>query len=466
MSAKRPRTSTSIRELPPPRWWGEYVVDNSPGGRRFVIHWRRILAVLASLGFVGYLSCATLLWGYYSFSRRVPGVHWIDVAVPGRFSRVESALAAFHNKQAQRLWLEKDYGAAILAARSAVAEDPCNIEARLYLADCWRRAGRFQEAVRVLRKGIEVDAGDSRLQFAVVQTCLDAGLYQDLLKALREDFPSHGAPLLDGSDPGFQLAEVRAVLEISGAAAAELVAKRHPGLAGVTAAAPTLSQIDWELGLKEIALDRLGRALERDPKNFNIQDARIETLLRMHRTKDAKDGARRFLGEFPGLATPQLRMLEAYGSRKGTDGAVWTSLCIRFLERYHRDAAAMSQLGSLAASNGWTDLAFVLYQDSLQQNLAGFPFAVYYASSLLKAGDMAAADEVWHDLSVHNAPEIVPASYVTAMVEWGNGRRSDAEPILDRIRRQTNTDQHTRRMIEDIFRSFGFVEMAERLGAP
>jgi hypothetical protein len=52
------------------------------------------------------------------------------------------------------------------------------------------------------------------------------------------------------------------------------------------------------------------------------------------------------------------------------------------------------------------------------------------------------------------------------MVEWGNGRRSDAEPILDQIRGQTNADQHKRRMIEDIFRNFGFVEMAERLAAP
>ncbi len=79
---------------------------------------------------------------------------------------------------------------------------------------------------------------------------------------------------------------------------------------------------------------------------------------------------------------------------------------------------------------------------------------------------MATADEVWHDLSVHNAAQLASASYVTAMVEWGNGRRSDAEPILDQIRGQTNADRHRRRMIEDIFRSFGFMEMAERLAAP
>jgi tetratricopeptide (TPR) repeat protein len=318
----------------------------------------------------------------------------------------------------------------------------------------------------VLRNGIEIDAADPRLQKALVQTCLDAGQYEDLLKALREDFPSHGARLLEGSEPVFQLAEVRAVLEISGAAAAEAVARRHPGLAVLPAAAPILSQIDWELGLKEVALSRLRRAREHEPENFNVQDAFIETLLRMGRTQEAQAAARQFLGTYPRLATPQLRMLEAYGSRAGQDGRIWTTQCIRFLEQFRHDSAALSQLGSLAASRGWTDLAFVLYQDSLQQNMAGFPFAIYYASSLLKAGDMAAADEVWHDLSVHNASQLAPASYVTAMVEWGNGRKSDAEPIVDQIRGQTSNDRHRRRMIEDMFRNFGFVELAGRLSAP
>jgi tetratricopeptide (TPR) repeat protein len=467
MSPKNLRRSTSpLKGLPKPRWWGKYVADDGPGGRHFVFQWRRIGAAFGTLIVLAYLACVTLLWGYYSVSRGVPGVHWADVAVPGRFHRVEKALSDFHLAGAKRLWDNKEYGQAVLSARSAVAEDPHNLEARLILADWWRQAGRSQEAVRVLRNGIEVDARDPRLQRAVVETCLDTGQYEDLLKVLREEFPAHGVRLLDGTEVAFQLAELRAVLEVSGTAAAEALARNRTALASVPAAAPILSQIDWEQGRHEAAYDRLRRAMELEPRNYNVQDDFIETALRMGRNEEARSAARQFIAAFPGLVAPQLRILEVYGSRKGQDGAIWSAQCLRFLEQHRHDPAALGQLASLAASRGWTDLAFLLYQNSLQENLTGFPFAIYYASSLLKAGDMAAADAVWRDLSGHNAGQLVPAPYVAAMVAWGNGRKSDAEPIIDLIRSQTVKDLHRRRLIEDTFRNFGFTEIADRLARP
>lgn len=460
------RTSSPLKGIPKPKWWGKYVVDGSPGGRYFVFHWRRILAAVAALGVFLYLSCVTLLWGYFAVGRRIPGVNWIDVAVPGRFSHVESALSSFHLADAKRLWVGREYAQSILTARSAVGENPRNLEARLFLADCWRQAGRPSEAVRVLRNGIDVDAGDPRLQTAVIQLCLDTGRYADLLKALRQDFPTHGVRLLDGPANAYQLAEVRAVMEISGAPAAEALARTHPGLADMPAAAPLLSQIDWELGLRDLALDRLARARRNDPGNFEVQDAFIETLLQMGRTVEAQVAARRFLGDYPRLAAPQLRILEAYGSRKGPGGVIWATQCIRFLAQFRHDSAALGQLASLAASQGWTDLAFLLYQNSLQESLNGFPFAIYYTSSLLKAGDMAGADEVWRDLSAHNAAQLVAAPYIAAMVAWGNGRKADVEPILDQIRSQTANDLHRRRLIEDTFRTFGFPGIADLLVKP
>jgi tetratricopeptide (TPR) repeat protein len=467
MSSNGLRRSTDpLKGLPKAKWWGKYVADEGPGGRRLVVFWRRIFSVVGVLLLAAYLSCVTLLWGYYSVSRGVPGVHWADIAMPWRFSRVESALASFHFADAKRLWEKKEYGPSILSARSAVAEDPRNLKARLFLADCWRQAGRFQEAVRVLRTGIEVNANDPRLQGAVVQTCLDTGQFEDLLKVLRQDFPAHGVRLLDGPAGPFQLAEVKAVLEVSGAAAAEAVAKRHAGLNEIPMAAPLLAQIDWELGFKDLALDRLRRARGREPGDSKIQDAFVETLLRMGRSEDARDAARQFFESFPLLASSQLRMLEAFDSRNGRDNRIWSAKCIRFLEQFRHDPVALGQLASLAASKGWTDLTFLLYQDSLQENLTGFPFAIYYVSSLLKAGDMAGADEVWHELSSHNTAQLVPASYIAAMIAWGNGRKSDAAPIIDQIRGQTARDLHRRRMIEDVFRSFGFPEIADQLAKP
>ena len=460
------RSSSSLSGLPKPKWWGRYVAAESPGGRRFVIHWRRILAVLAALAVAGFLSVATMLWGYYSVSRGIPGVYWVDVALPWRFPRVERALAAHHFWEARQLWDRKEYGLAILSARSAVAEDPGNLDARLVLAAWWRQAGRFQEAVRVLRNGIEVDAGDPRLQGAVVQTCLDTGQYEELLKALREDFPAQGVRLLDGPETDFQLAELRAVIETSGTAEAEALAKRRVGLAELPVAAPLLAQIDWEQGRHDAAYDRLERARAKAPEDFNVQDSFIGTAFKMGRTGVARAAALQFLHAYPKRVAPQLRILEVFGSRRGRDAAVWSAQCIRFLEQFRDDPSALGKLASLAASNGWTDLSFLLYQNSLQENLTGFPYAIFYVSSLVKAGDMTAADEVWKDLSVHNPAQLVTAPYVAAMVAWGNGRKSDAEPMIDLIRGQTAKDLHRRKLIGDLFSSFGFPDIADRLGKP
>jgi Flp pilus assembly protein TadD len=451
---------------PPAKWWGGYLAEGNPPKRRFVLRWGRILAALTALGVAGYLALATALWGYYAIDRKIPGVNWIDVAVLPRFSRVQDAIGAAHFQKARGLWEKKDYVQAIFTARAAVVKAPKNLEARLFLAGCWREVGRPEEAVRTLENGIEFDAQDPRLQAALVQTCLETERYQDLLKALREDFPARGVRLTDGSNRGFQLAELRAVLETADAGEAERIAAHDVGLAEVPAAAPLLSRIDWELGRHEAAFARLRLARERAPGDPSIQDAYVDTASRLGRIDEAHAAARQFLTAFPGLLAAQLRFIEVYGSRQGSDKAPWTAACMQFLAQYRRQPAALGQLGSLAASKGWTDLAFLLYENSLQENLTGFPFSIYYAGSLVKAGDLAGADGVWHELSIRNGPQLAAASYIAAMVAWGSGRQSDALQIIDQLRGQTVNDPHRKRVLEEVFRTFGFAQLADLLAKP
>jgi tetratricopeptide (TPR) repeat protein len=460
-----PQVRVEAVSVPPAKWWGGYVVDGNQQERRLVVRWGRIFAVLISLGLTGYLALATALWGYYSLYRKIPGVSWIDVAVLPRFSRVQAAIGQNYYVEAKRLWEKQDYGQAIMTARAAVAKTPRNLEARLFLAQCWQQAVRSDEAIRILKEGLAYDAADLRLQKTLVDTCLYSGYFQDVLKLLREDFPARGVNLLDGKDRRYQLVEAQAVLEAIGPAEAEAIVARRAGLADEPSAAPLLAGIDWELNRKDAAFERLRVAREHTPSDTAVQEAFLDTALRLGKADEARLASEQFLRAFPNHASAQLKFLETHGSRKGTDERPWTIECMRFLVQYQHTPAALGQLASLAADQGWTDLAFLLYQNSLQENLNGFPFAVYYIGSLVKVGDFVGADAKWHELAIRNAPQLAAAPYLEAMVSWGSGHESEAMQIVARLRRETENNRSKRKSMERLFRTFGFAKIADDLVA-
>jgi tetratricopeptide (TPR) repeat protein len=451
--------------LPRPKWWGRYVLDGDPPQRRFVLHWGPILAAVACILLTCYLSAVTALWGYYSIHRKIPGVNWADVALPPRFSHVQSAIGAYYLGQAKDAWVKKDYARGIVTAKAAIVKSPGNLDARLFLAECWSRAGRYDEAIRTLREGIPFSASDTRLQNALVGLCIVSNRDAELLAVLRTDLPARGVRLLDGSNRGMQLAEVRAVLEVSGAAEAERVAREHPGLVDDPLAAPLLANIEREAGRKQQALEILRVAHDRAPKDAVVQDQYVTMAIETGNADLARTASEKFLAEYPELLSAQLRFLEAHGSRRGSDEKPWTSVSLKFMAQHRREPDALSQLGSLAASNGWQDLAYLLYENSLQENLTGFPFATYYVASLVKAGDFQAADAALRELSVRNGAQMQAASYIAAMVDWGIGRESEATQIVQELRRETADDPHRRRTIENVFRSFGFPKVADQLAA-
>jgi tetratricopeptide (TPR) repeat protein len=454
--------------LPPEKWWGGYVVDGNPLQRRLVFKWGRILGVVASFLLVGYLGLATALWGYYSLYRKIPGVNWIDVVVLPRFSRVQAAIGEYYYNDAKQFWAKQDYMRGIMTARAAVQKAPDNLEARLFLAGCWFQVSRFEEALRTLQGGLQYHAADPKLQKALMEVCLRSAHYDELLKLLREELPRRGVRLLGGNNVSFQVAEVQAVLETAGPAEAETVASRYTGLATNPGAAPVLSRIDWELNRRDAAFERLRVAREHatnDPTDPVIQDAYIDMALRLQKNDEARAAAQLFINAYPNHVPAQLRFLETRGSRKGLDQSPWLRECMRFLVQYRQTPAALGQLSSLAATQGWTDLAFLLYQNSLQENLTGFPFAIYYIGSLVKSGDYTAAEKVWRELLVRNGAQLAAAPYLEAMVASGGGRESEALQVIERLRRETESNKSRRLGYEQIFRSFGFPKLADQLVA-
>ncbi len=64
------------------------------------------------------------------------------MAVLPRFPRVQAAIGAHYHAQAKALWEKRDFVQSILTARAAVQKAPGNLDARLFLAQCWQLAGR------------------------------------------------------------------------------------------------------------------------------------------------------------------------------------------------------------------------------------------------------------------------------------------------------------------------------------
>jgi tetratricopeptide (TPR) repeat protein len=262
-----------------------------------------------------------------------------------------------------------------------------------------------------------------------------------------------------------QLAEVRSVLEVSGPAEADRTAASHPGLTDDPSAAPLLARIDGELGRKKQALERLRVAHERSPQDANIQYDYVATAIELGDDEVARKTSEEFLKAFPNSVAAQLRFLEAHSNRQGRDEAAWTGITLRFLVEHRHEPEAMSQLGSLAASKGWSDVAFLLYVNSLEENLTGFPFAIYYVASLVKTGDFQAADAALRELSIRNSSQVQQSAYLAAMIDWGTGRESEAMQIVQQLRRETADDPRRRHTIESVFRSYGFLKVADQLVA-
>jgi predicted Zn-dependent protease len=462
-SAPKPSARVDPASLPKPRWWGKFEIAGNPPERRFVVRWKRILLAGCGLGLGVYLALVTALWGYYALDRKIPGVNWIDVAILPRFSRVQNAIGASYFANAQEAWKKKDYVTAIFTARAAVQKAPTNLDARLFLAGCWSRVGRNDDAIRTLRDGVKYDATDERLQQAAIGTALEANRYKDVLELLREDFPAHGVRLLEGKNWLYILGATKAILETEGAAKAEEFATSFPQLNNRPEAAPLLANIELQLGRGAGAIDRLKAALAQDPKEATVLSAYANMAETLGRNDEAKVAAQRYLDTYPFSVDAQLIFLQALGSRSGADHLPWTEECLAFLSLHRREPDALARLASLSAENGWTDLALLLYENSLQENLNGMPFAIYYSASLVKAGDAQGADTVWKQLALRNSTQLATASYIEAMVDWGVGRESDGMQIIDRLKRETTDDPTRRHMLQSLFRRFGYPKLADRL---
>ena len=428
--------------------------------------WRRFaIAGIASLILL-YLGAATALWAYYDLQRKVPGVHWIDIAVCTRFGRVQKAVGDHHLAEAKKLWQDGSYAKGLFLARAALSKSPHDTDARLFLAQCWEAVGRTEFAGRTLEEGLGDDSAELPLARALVTHYLVAGQYRELLALLRTKLPALGHQAVATDRVGFQQAEVQAVFETSGAEEADVLARQYPELGQLATAAPLLARIDFARGQPEAALKRLHEALDRTPSEPIIHDTLVDIAIKAGKTDEALKAAERFVESFPSLPEAELRLLEIHGSRTDADRGPWLQSCMRYLARFRQRPEALQQLADLAACRGWSDLAFLLYQNSVATGTKDRAFATYYIGSLLSHQDYERADAAWRDLTSQRSAQADSAPALAAMVAAGSGREGEALEHLERLRNDTASDTQRRGRLARLFRAFGFATLAEKLLQP
>lgn len=429
------------------------------------LRWRRLLVVLGLAVLGLYLGAASALWAYYRFHRHIPDVHWHDIALVTRFGRVRQAVGAHQLGLARERWAAKDYAQGLFLGRSALAKDAANPEARHFVASCWRAAGRGALASRILEDGLGFDRPALPLARLLAETYLEGSRYGELLALLRVRLPALGRPVPDEQQNFFRLAELRAVLESEGAEAATAVAARWPELARLPAAAPLFARIALARGDAPAGLAMLRTALASQPENPSLHDALCETTLAAGLLDEARTVAEGFVAAFPSLPAAELRLLEAHGSRAAAAREPWLLSCMRYLARFRENPAALEQLAHLAARRGWSDLAFVLYQNAVATGANARPFAFSYVGSLVAAKQYARAGAVWTDLVAQKAVTADNAPALAAMIAFGTGREGEALEQVERLRTATRDDAPRRGRFVRVLREFGFASLADALAA-
>jgi tetratricopeptide (TPR) repeat protein len=322
-------------------------------GRRLIVFWSRVGALLAVLLLLTWLALGTAAWGFVRYQRGVAAVRWVDIAFyPLRKAAYRSTLGRHHLATGQVQLKEQRWNEAVLSLRAAVAYAPELTEARRILADFYVAVKQPQLALQYLESGLPFVRDDAAYLQRLVQLCFEVReparvvrLAETWLPAQPDATPVHRQVALQAAEALRELRrwdECEAILkrwQIDQSADGQMI----------------LAERDLARGQLEPALQRLEAALAADSANEmlalqltrlyrqhgRLADARRITLLRSLARPDSP-GARIDLLVLEG----ELGRHEDFG--RGVD---------TFLRTYVADSAALQLLARTAADKADPDLA-------------------------------------------------------------------------------------------------------------
>jgi hypothetical protein len=225
--------------------------------------WARLAVAVLSVGLGGWLVLATAAWGFVRFGRGVEAVNFFDIALPFRWSEYQRKRGDSYIEQAKVALRESKVRESFQMLRVGVAKSPRNLEGRRLLAQIFAGpVGRPDLGIKVLEGGIEYAADD--LDYLKTHIQLLFANQEDLrvMKMTAEQLALFPATT-----------EKARILALAGATAcyfrgnydqAEDYLERYE-LQRNKDGRLLQAQIDWDRGLREVAVVRLRSFLQDSP---------------------------------------------------------------------------------------------------------------------------------------------------------------------------------------------------------
>ncbi len=334
---------------------GWFVRPGSPPGWRR-LRWRVILGLAAGIAVGTWLAGAITVYGYARFRRGVVTVRFADVALPHRWDRFRTSIGEHQLDQAARFQREHRLAEALMFARAGLARAPAHRDGRILAARLLQAAGRPDDALRTLREGLAFHPHDPTLLADLLQGLWQRQEDREIIALARRLVPGSGE---HPETPSLLLtAAGAAALARGNFDEAEDLIRRDPAVSATRAGRHLEAKIDWERGLRSLALVRLRQLASENPADPALHRDLADWL----RTTGQTDEARRVVLSLrlaqPDRPEPRRELIREYHAAGDTvrrDREIES-----YLDEFPADPAARLALADFAASAGDPALALRL----------------------------------------------------------------------------------------------------------
>lgn len=322
-------------------------------GRRLIVFWPRVGALLAVILVLAWLALGTAAWGFVRYQRGVAAVRWMDIAFyPVRKAAYRATLGRHHLTTGKAQLEQQKWMEGVMSLRAAVAYAPELTEARRIIADFYVAVKQPQQALQYLEGGLSFVRDDAAYLDRLIRLCFEVrepervvSLAERWLPAQVDEAPVHRQVALQAAEALRQLRhweESEALLKrwrLDESAEGQMI----------------LADRDLLHGQVEPALQRLEAALAADPAH----EALALQLTRLYRQHGRLLDARRITlvrslarPESPGARIDLLVLDRELGRSEEFMQGVDT-----YLRTYAADSAALQLLARTAADQADPDLA-------------------------------------------------------------------------------------------------------------
>lgn len=312
----------------------------APGAPHYYyVFWRRIAVFVSALALSGWLAAAAAVWSYFRTARDFPGVSYINIAFPWRWSEHRASLGRHYLARAPIELKKQDYAAAYQLLTAGLARVPTDTASRRLLAFVQIRYGRPDLALRTLTDGAALAGTDLdylKLLFGLLLESQEdervLTLAASLLPPIPEAVFTHQFIALQAATAHFHRGRYDA--------AEQLVIQwsLERSLEGNI----LLARCDWERGYPDLALLRLENNLSRFPRRDELYVA----LIRYYREQGRTDAARQtaLLRRFNDPASPGPRIDVLHTTRATATAQAVAEEIDTFLADFSPDPKALMLL--------------------------------------------------------------------------------------------------------------------------